>query len=325
LSEEPKETRRDRRYWLRLLRLAVVAVVATIIVFPMGIGALLMWGLTHSPCVRSSQEYTPASYSLSYREIDIPSKTGGDYRGYFLPGSNGATIIAPPPLSADRTGMLAETAILARHGYNVVLYDSRICSGRSATSLGNLEADDVAEVLAYLKQNADNVQVDMSRIGLHGFSSAGAASIMAAARYPDIRAVLAEGGYHDMNEQMGIQNSHTLLEKLIVLGAQLAYQVATGVDAAALSPVSAIAKVPPRPIFLVYGSKEVSLDGAKEQLAAAEAVNPKTDAKLWIVPGSGHGGYLGAAAADYEQYVVAFFDCALLNRCDQWATLREKL
>ncbi len=327
MSAEPTrvETPRDRRYWLRLIRLALFAVVVAFAGIPMSIGAFMMWGLTHSPCVWSDPSYSPASFNLKYREIKVPSRSGGMYRGFFIPGENGATIVAPPPLSSARTGMLAEVSILARRGYNVVLYDSRMCSGKGLTSLGYLEAEDIGDVMAYLRQNGDNVQVDPNRVAVHGFSSAGASAIMAAARYPEIRAVLAEGGYHDMNEQMGLQNPKTIVEQLVLLGAQLTYCVATGHDPSVLSPVSAIGKIPPRPVFLVYGSQEVSLAGATEQLAAALAADPNTDATLWVVPGSGHGGYVGAAPADYEQYVVAFYDCALLSRCEQWSTLREKL
>ncbi len=43
------------------------------------------------------------------------------------------------------------------------------------------------------------------------------------------------------------------------------------------------------------------------------------------MPGSGHGGYIGAAAADYERYVVAFYDCTLLSRCDLWNTVKDRL
>ncbi len=307
------------------MRLALVAVIVTVIALPMSIGGFMMWGLTHSTCVRGDAGYSPASFGLQFHEIDIPARSGSIYLGYFIPGTNGATVIVPPPLSADRTGMLYEAAVVARHGYNVILYDSRICSGKEATSMGYLEADDIGDVLAYLRQNKDSVQVDPANVAVHGFSSAGAASIMAAARYPDIRAVVAEGGYHDMDEQMGMRNPHTIMEWLLLLGAQITYRVATGVDPAALSPVNAMGKIPPRPIFLVYGSREVSLDGAREELAAAQAADPKADARLWVVPGSGHGGYLGAAAAEYERNVIAFYDCALLTQCARWNALRASL
>jgi dienelactone hydrolase len=317
-------THRDRRYWFRLLRLALFAVILTILAAPTAIGALITWGLTHTGCVHASPGVSPASYGFQYRDIDIPAHLGGVYRGYFIPGTNGATIIVPPPVSTDRSGMLYEAEILARHGYNVLLYEARACAGKGPGSLGYLEVDDVGDVLSFLKQNSASVQVDRGRLALHGFSSAGATSIMAAARYPEIRAVVAEGGYHDAKTAMGIGTDQSIPDKLILFGAQIAYRLATGFDLTVLSPLDAISKIPPRPIFLVYGSIEISLPGAKEQLAAVRAVDPNAPADLWIVPGAWHGGYVSVAAAEYERRVVAFYDCALLAQCGQWNTLRQQ-
>lgn len=321
---QPEETRRDRRYWVRLLRLALVAVLLTILIAPTSIGALITWGLTHAGCVHGSPGVSPASYGFQYREIDIPAHLGGVYRGFFIPGANGATIIVPPPVSTDRSGMLYEAEILARHGYNVLLYEARPCAGKGPNSLGYLEVDDVGDVIQFLKQNNASVQVDMGRIALHGFSSAGATSIMAAARYPEIRAVVAEGGYDDAKMQMGIGAAQTVPEKLILFGAQVTYRLTTGFDLTVLSPLDAITKIPPRPIFLIYGSREVSLPGAQEELSAVRAADPNAPADLWIVPGAVHGGYVAVAAAEYERRVVAFYDCALLAQCGQWDTLRQQ-
>ncbi len=310
---------RDRRYWFRLLRLALFAIIFTAASVPMGIGAIMTWSITHWACTPTP---SPAAYGLPYREIDIPLHLGGVYRGYFLPGTNGATVLIVATIGADRGSMLPEASIPARHGYNVMLYESRACAGKGANSLGYLEVDDVGDVLSYLKQNQDGIQVDLNRIALHGFSSAGATAIMAATRYPEVRAVLAEGGYHNAAEQMGFDTAHTLPERLIQVGAQLAYGAATGQDLSVLDPLDAVSKIPPRPLFLIYGSREVTLSGARKQLAAALTADPHARADLWVVPGSGHGGYLATAPADYEQHLIAFYDCAMLAQCDIWNTLR---
>jgi dienelactone hydrolase len=323
-ASRPAETRRDRRYWVRLLRLALVAVLLTILAVPSGIGALAMWGLTHVGCFHGAPGASPASYGLSYREVDIPTQLGGVFRGYFIPGTNGATIIAPPPITTDRSGMLYETAILARHGYNVLQYEARPCAGKGPGSLGYLEVDDVGDVLTFLKHNGAGLKVDMNRLALHGFSSAGATSIMAAARYPEIQAVVAEGGYHDARTAMGIGAVQGLPDQLILFGARITYRLTTGFDLTVLSPLDAITKTPPRPIFLIYGSIEPSLPGAKAQLAAVRAADPNAPADLWIVPGAWHGGYVSVAAAEYERRVVAFYDCALLAHCEQWNALRQQ-
>jgi dienelactone hydrolase len=299
---------------MRLLRLALVAVITPIILLPPLSGAMGMWLLTHPPC--GGDGPTPADYKLTYREINIPTRQGGFYRGYFIHGIKDATIIAPPAYNGGRGGMLHEAALLAHDGFNVLTFESRLCAGKGVHSLGYHEVEDVADVLAYLKQNNDDIKVNLSRIAMHGFSSAGATSLMAAARYPEIRAVLAEGGYHNADAQMGIETARNPGDAMILFGARLTYRIATGEDPSVLSPIDAIKHIPPRPIFLVYGSRENSLDGAKAQLAAARAADPNTMADLWIVPDAVHGSYVYTVGEEeYKRHVLPFYNCALLAQC----------
>jgi hypothetical protein len=307
----------QRRRWLRLLIIAVSAIVLVVILLPTLLGAGMMWTLTHPGCGDDG-----AKPNLPYREISIPAHAGGVYRGYFIAGTKDATIIVPPPYNSGRGGMLHEAALLAADGFNVLTFESRVCAGKSSLSLGYSEVDDVGDVLAYLRQNADNITVNMDKIALHGFSSAGATSTMAAARYPEIHALLAEGGYHDMDSYVGISQATGIMDSLIVFGARTAYHIATGLDVTVLSPLDAITHIPPRPIFLVYGKVEPSLSGARQQLAAVRAMNPQTFIQLWEVPGAGHGGYLSSVGADeYKRHVLPFYNCALLDQCDDWQAL----
>jgi fermentation-respiration switch protein FrsA (DUF1100 family) len=317
--------RRDRRYWLRLLRLAAFAVLIAVIGLPMLSGAVGMWALTHPVCGGNGP--SPGEYRLAYREISIPASSGGTYRGYFIPGSKEGTIIVPPAYNGGRGGMLYEAALLAQDGYNVLLFESRICAGKGVISLGYSEVDDVGDVLAYLRQNNDNIRVNMTKLALHGFSSAGATSLMAAARFPEIATVLAEGGYHNAEAQMGIDRPNSIMVGLISLGARIAYRLGTGLDSSVLSPLDAIRHIPPRPVFLVYGSREVSLNGGKEELAAAQTgeVNPARPPRLWIVPDATHGSYTYTVGIDeYKRWVLPFYACALLDQCAQWDTLWTK-
>jgi dienelactone hydrolase len=299
---------------MRLLRLALVAVITPIILLPPLSGAVGMWLLTHPACGGNGP--SPADYKLPYREISIPTRQGGVYRGYFIPGSKDATIIAPPAYNGGRGGILNEAALLAYDGFNVLTFESRLCAGKTVHSLGYHEVEDVADVLDYLKQNDDGIKVNMSRVAMHGFSSAGATSLMAAARYPEIRAVLAEGGYHNADVQMGIETTTNVTDSMILFGARLTYRIATGEDPSVLSPIDAIKHIPPRPIFLVYGSRESSLNGAKAQLATARAADPNTMADLWIVPDAVHGSYVHTVGEEeYKRHVLPFYNCALLAQC----------
>lgn len=239
----------------------------------------------------------------------VQARNGGSFRGYFIPGTNGATIIVPPPFSGGRSVRLPEAAILVRHGYAIFMFESRRCAGMGPLSLGYHEVDEVADALDYLNTRAD---VDPTRIGIHGFSSAGATSIMATARLPELRAVVAEGGYGDFIRNSFNRHTDDIFTAyfftLFRWAVGVTYGLVTGLDINQLSPVSVIGEIAPRPILLIYGSREVSLPGGQQQKAAAG-----DNAQLWIVEGAGHGNYLTVAPEAYEDHIVTFFDKALLE------------
>ncbi|MBN2304040.1 MAG: prolyl oligopeptidase family serine peptidase [Anaerolineae bacterium] len=297
-------TKRRRRR--RTVILAGVAVLLAIGCTPSTLGFISMYGLLYSPCGNEPQ--TPASYGhTTYEDLTLTASAGGSFRAYFVPGQNRAAVIIPPPHSGGRGARLHEADVLIRHGYAVLTFESRRCAGMGALSLGYKEMDEVGDALAYLKTRPD---VDPARIGILGFSSAGATSVMATARYPEFRAVAAEGGYGDFAEgAVGIGvGDETVLEMIYKGSLGISYRVITGMDIDKLSPIDVIGQIAPRPILLIYGSEERSLEGAYDQLAAAG-----DNADLWVVPGATHGNYLYVAPEEYERRVVTFFDAALLG------------
>ncbi len=292
---------RARGHWARRLLKIGVAVLLAALLLPVGMGFLLMGGVTHPLC---SPGPSPDRFGLVAEDVLVPARTGVSYRGYFIEGTNGATIIVPPALGQDRGGWLHEAAVLARNGYSVLTYDSRQCSGLATHSLGPREAEDVLDAVDYLRSRGD---VDVSRIGAHGFSQAGATNLFAAAQTDVIRAVVAEGGYVDYWEQtLGPASSRDLFTRLFAFGSQTGYRVMTGLDAGALRLIDLIPALAPRRVLLVYGSFEVTLGGARQAADLAEHV------QLWEVPGATHGSYLATAGeAEFTRQVVGFFDEAL--------------
>lgn len=71
-----------------------------------------------------------------------------------------------------------------------------------------------------------------------------------------------------------------------------------------------VARIAPRPVFLIYAEN----GGGGEELTPqyyAAAAQPK---QQWLVPGAGHTGGLATHPEEYEQRVIEFFDRGLLGR-----------
>lgn len=302
-SSQP--THRTRQYWFRLVRLFVVALVGALLMLPTALGALSAWALTHPGCYPGAD---PGQYGMSYEAATFPSARNITQQGYFFAGDNGATIIVVPAYGNGRGAELHYANMFQEAGFNVLTLNSRVCTSRGLHSLGYQEVEDIEAAYAYLSTRPD---VDPERVSLHGFSSAGATSLMAAARMPQIRSVTAEGGYHNFAAMLGIENPRTFFDRLYTFGAATAYRLITGDDISSLNPLEAIGQLAPRPILLTYGSEEVSLPGARLMLERALANG--VDAELWVVEGAGHGNYLSIAGEEYVQRIVGFHRTALLG------------
>lgn len=269
-------------------------------------GAVSMWGLTHPACNPGGN---PSDFNPNYIDITFTTPKGLKQQGYFIPGTNGATIIIAPAFNSGRGAELHYARIFNEAGFNVVTIDSRACSPQGWISLGYQEVEDVQAAYDYLKTRGD---IDLTRVDLHGFSSAGATVIMAGEQMPEIRGISAEGGYHDFPDVMGIGQSDLFLVQIYRLGAYTTYGWVTGTDIQNLSPISGIDQLAGRHLLLVYGSLENSLPGARKTLEAALADG--VDADLWVVEGADHGGYLSVAPDETVRRLVDFHSAVLLNK-----------
>lgn len=296
---------RPRVYWLRLLRLFLFALAAALVVAPFILGVMSTWGLTHVPCAMGG---SPGSMGMAFEEVSFPSARGITQQGFFVPGTNGATIIVVPAFNGGRGAQLNDVRVFQNAGFNVLTFNSRSCTSQGWISLGFQEVEDVQAAYDYLKTRPD---ADPARVGLHGFSSAGATSLMAMPQMPDIRSVSAEGGYHNYADMLGFGRADNFIDGLYQLGAAASYRLITGTDIQNLDPLDAIGKIGPRPVLLIYGSREVSLPGARLMLERALANGVQAD--LWVVEGAGHGDYLMVAPDEFVKRVVGFHRAALVE------------
>ena len=315
-----KGARKDRGYWLRLARLTVVALAGGlaggIIAFGLLGSFLYARALTHPGCTEGTLAPTDVGLDGTY-EVTYASHDGLPLRAWYLPPRNEAVIILLPGAGGGRDGMLGEGAILARHGYGLLMTELRSCAHPDGQStLGYLEAADLTEAVSWVQR-----QSDVSQVGVLGFSLGGVTAILGAAQDTRIKAVVAQGGFYDLAADILDQGNPAPVWKRLSLRAILFFfRRETGIDARQISPISVIDRISPRPLLLIYGELEMGPARPYEQLA--QAGQPKA---LWIVPGCGHGGYLDAAPEAWEQRILAFFDQALGSKTARLTTPSARL
>jgi dipeptidyl aminopeptidase/acylaminoacyl peptidase len=251
--------------------------------------------------------YPPCPQGLSQLEgfepVEFFTVDGYRLRGWWRSPSDpfGQSVILLGGLGATRDSMLPEAELLSKHGFGVLTSDYRHCAGGIAT-LGYKEVYDLAAMLSFLKS-----QPEVKKIGVLGFSVGGTTAILGAARFSELRAVVAEGNNANLYEEMhGGTNNYLSIEWQIRQAVMVEYWLLTGVSPAQIDPLGELQKLQDRPVFLIHGEEEALRNRADAQ---CKAVGNRCE--LWIVPSVGHGGYYQAAPEIYEKRLVEFFQTNL--------------
>lgn len=292
-TDPPPESRRVTR-WGRLgLSLAAALLLVWLLTIA-GLSWFYTRALLHPSCPPHAEQ--PPGFEI----VSITTSDGVILTGWWRAPQNGVAIILLPGHAGTRDALLPDALLLAQAGYGVLSLDSRGCSGASAT-LGYREADDAEAMVEFVLS-----QPGVDQAGMLGFSAGAVAAIRSAARTPKIRAVVAQGNYRDLAHEITNRVSAPWsLEWQLQHGVRLAMAIQLGISPGEVNPAHDLARIAPRPVFLIHGELESENNQAEEQYRLAG--EPKT---LWVVPGSTHGGYHQAAPTEYPRRILHFFDSA---------------
>jgi alpha-beta hydrolase superfamily lysophospholipase len=243
---------------------------------------------------------TPADFGVAYEEVWFTAVDGATLSGWFIPSQNGATVIVLHGYGAHRAGYtLQHVEVLATHGYGILTYDLR-GHGQSSgqvRSRGWQDPVDVEAAIAYLQNRGD---VDMTRLGIFGFSVGGLIALATAAQNPTLKAIMADGpgftNLADLPDESGWQ----LVDDWV---AMKALEWRTGVKPLP-AIVDSIGQISPRFIFLIQSGDEAPI-GDHYFLHASE---PK---ELWTIPEAAHTTKFDVRPEEYATKMLAFFDKAL--------------
>lgn len=298
-------SRKGFRVWwvVRLL-------IFTVVIFLTGLYAvfsvLFAQFFLKSPTAWTAEE-TPAAYGLKYSAVSFPAAEDNlAVRGWFVPATapSDKVIIVLHGKGQNRGSYLPFGAVLAKNGYNVLLFDFRghgETAGQSYT-FGYYEQRDVAGAVTYLKRQGYQAE----HMGMLGYSLGAVAGLLAFSQ-DDVKAMVSDSAFADLGPRLDLALSDYLdppLEPLLLPGIETAATFLTGLDINKVRPIEAVRHLGNRHILLIHGDRDTTApytDSVELKNAAGD------NAELWIVPGAKHALSYEKDPQGYTERVLAFF------------------
>lgn len=300
LPKDPTSKNKPARRWLRWFGFLLLLVVGILLLITLLIAWNFSHHLTHPRCL----EPRTSTNNYPYQEYWLNTEDGLEIRIWYFPSQNRAALITLGGLNGSLGTSIPPVDALLRAGYGILQVDSRACARPSAPV--TLGADELYDAQAALDFLLSRPEVDPGCIGIMGFSMGGATAIRLAARQPEIRSLVRDGGYASLAELFGQQEDDTFPAGILRAMMRLIFQWQTRIDIQTIRPVDELTKISPRPVLLIYGEKEAE-PGRVQYQAGGENLT------LWIVPGGSHGQNHIVAAQEYQKRLLDFCDTTLLN------------
>jgi hypothetical protein len=289
---------RPRRWAYRGLAVLAGIVVVYVFLFPVSAAVVV----THK-----YREAIGDPPGRAYEPVTFEASDGLRLSGWYVPSRNGAAVVLVHGGGGDRTGAVPHARLLARHGYGVLLYDSR---GRgesdgSPNALGWRWSRDVAGALAFLAARPD---VEPGRIGGLGLSTGADVLLELAGDRRELKAIVADGAsagsFADYRNLVGLDAGAPFYWTMYT-----AARVLSGSGPG--DPLEeAVARISPTPLLLIAAGRGVAQERDFNRLYAEAAREP---VELWDLPQVRHTAAIRERSREYEERVVGLFDRALLG------------
>jgi uncharacterized protein len=274
------------------------------------LGAVILHPANLNPERREQSSAMLARTGAMKQDFEVRTPDGAVLKGWkvFPPHANGNWVLLYHGVSDNRSGNLGHADFLLRHGYSLVMMDSRAHgqSGGAMATYGRLERADTRTIVDALYAG-ESVQ----HLYALGVSMGAAIALQSAAIEPRIEAVSAEAPFASLREvtydYAGLELSPLLGKTLFRPASLTALSAARnegGFDPDEISPAKAVT-VRAFPVLLICGTEDHRIPCRHAERIYAAAIGPK---ELWIVQGAGHASALGQAPQEYEKRVIDFFE-----------------
>ncbi|MCB0728343.1 MAG: alpha/beta fold hydrolase [Ignavibacteriae bacterium] len=240
---------------------------------------------------------------LHTENINFKTEDGKTIKGWYSKTSDSAkVIILLHGYKANRLEMLPKADLFKEMGYDVLLYDARACgeSEGEIVSLGYYEKKDLISAVKYLKG------IGKKEIAVYGFSQGGATAIMAASGLSDLKCIISEATFDNLENAI----DNRFRKYLFVPGyigtifMKPEAEKILGISIEKIQPVKEISKIK-IPIFII-GAENDSRTLVENTMDLYNAANePK---ELWIAPDSEHENIYSTNPEEYKIKVQGFLN-----------------
>jgi hypothetical protein len=247
----------------------------------------------------------PDRLGVAHEDVAFKTRDGLRLERWYVPSRNGAAVIAFP----GRRGPQAQTRMLARHGYGVLLFDRR-GEGRSDGEPNAWGWDGDADVKAGIAFLQRRPEVDPDRIGGIGLSVGGEMMIQTAAETDDLAAIVSDGaGARSTTEDMDGEDRPAVEKWAFDFPPSLVKTATVAVTSNAMPPpnLRGLAGNVQQPMLLIAAPNSPNGEKLNRGYRAAAG----DSAELWEIPEAHHMGGITARPQEYERRVIRFFDRAL--------------
>jgi uncharacterized protein len=248
------------------------------------------------------QGKTLRKYQIDYRSIDLITEDGIRLSAWYTPPRNGAVILLAHGYGNKRPEWVY--ALLARKKYGVLAWDAR-AHGESEgdiSTIGYLEVLDVKAALEFAR-----AQAGVEHIGAWGGSMGAATIIRAAAQFPQIEALFIDSSFTSLEEELNYLVPYPIINPV----AKFIVTAGSGLSLDHVSPLADIARISPRPVYIVQGMADaVAPPDSGERLFAA-AGEPRF---LWEKDNVPHQSMYLDNPRRYQRRLLDFFDEWLLGK-----------
>ena len=275
----------------------IVVLVVSIIVA----SALELNNVLHPPRT-IPQGKTLRKFKIHYQPVDLLTDDGIRLAAWYTPPKNGAVILLAHGYGNKRPEWVY--ALLAKKKYGVLAWDAR-AHGESEgdiSTIGYMEVLDVKAALEYAR-----AQPDVEHIGAWGGSMGGATIIRAAAQFPQIEALFIDSSFTSLEEEFNYLVPYPVINPV----AKFIITAGTGFTLDHVNPLDDIARISPRPVYIVHSTADIVAPPDAGQKLFTAAGEPRF---LWEKDNVPHQMIYLDNPHRYQRRLLGFFDEWLLGK-----------